>query len=157
MSLIGTTPLINAIKTGKTSYAIFLIQKRKVDVNEPDKTKKTPLIHAVLQGNKSIIELLLDKGADVNKIDKSSRSAIDYAVSGRDHEITSIILARISETANKQLRSRRRSVSTRKSREKSYELPSMPKDRQVPNTPSQKPTSRKTRGGKKSKRKTSKK
>ena len=55
--------------------------------NFQDKDGKTPLIMAVIKGNKDIVRALVNIGADLNIKDNDNKTALDYAESNNFEEI----------------------------------------------------------------------
>ena len=60
--------------------------------NFQDKDGKTPLIMAVIKGNKDIVRALVNIGADLNIKDNDNKTALDYAESNNFEEIKKILL-----------------------------------------------------------------
>ncbi len=78
----NSTPL----RFSNTSWFIELLHKYGADVNNQDVNTCTPLMHAVIQNNHDIIDVLLLCGANVNAVDKNGRSALHHCIlSGKDH------------------------------------------------------------------------
>ena len=72
--------LIEAIDDNDTDLVIELLNKG-VDVNyQEDTIGESPLMTASVQGNKKIVDILLNAGADVNLIDKVGNNALIYAI-----------------------------------------------------------------------------
>jgi ankyrin repeat protein len=57
----------------------------------------TPLIIAVLKGNETIVEILLDKGAKVNDQDKYGYTALMYAVINDNKNIVKMLLDKFAD------------------------------------------------------------
>jgi len=76
----GMTPLIRAINMNQKESVIVLI-KSGADINTPDSIfLNSPLHHAVIQGNSSLVKLLLEKKADSSLRNNEGKSPLDLAV-----------------------------------------------------------------------------
>lgn len=75
----GFTPLIECAITRQVKIAEQLIQ-RKVDVNKPDVTGRTPLHWAVDNNDLELARLLLNNGADPNAYTRNGLSVLVYPV-----------------------------------------------------------------------------
>ena len=72
--------LYKAVQVGNVGEARRLINDDMVDVNfEFGYYKLTPLMEAARQGNKEIIQILLDAGADVDQSDKLRYTPLHWA------------------------------------------------------------------------------
>ncbi len=80
--LFGFTPLIGAIYHYNTNTAFYLIQAG-ADVNIPDKQGRTPLIWAIINGDKALplVKYLIDHGASLDAKDKDGITVLGYAQS----------------------------------------------------------------------------
>ena len=77
-ALSNSTPLLSYVlrrvptdKTKENDFsraAKYLITNLEEDLNEEDKTGRTPLFYAVERGNIKFVRMLLDYGADINQI-----------------------------------------------------------------------------------------
>lgn len=74
----GFSPLILACYRGNIDVAKFLIKEVK-DING-NSSMGTPLMAAVVKGNKEIVEVLLDNKANPNLTDANGTTALIYAV-----------------------------------------------------------------------------
>jgi len=75
----GETPLTFAIKEGKTTLAVDLIEKGKANVDAINNLGNSPLINAVVFEQPEIVDLLVSKNADVNHKNNRDKTAKDYA------------------------------------------------------------------------------
>ena len=76
----GMTPLIRAINMNQKESVIVLL-KSGADINTPDSIfLNSPLHHAVIQGNSSLVKLLLEKKADSSLRNNEGKSPLDLAV-----------------------------------------------------------------------------
>ena len=88
-SLIGETPLINALNMGYLDIANMLID-RGANVNAKTRlTQLTALHYAVSSGNKNIVEKLLNKGADVNA---KNFDGINPPICNANYEIAKLLI-----------------------------------------------------------------
>ena len=62
--------LIEAIKKGNLDQSRQLLEKNPAFINQFDDTGATPLHYAALHGHRSIVRMLIEKGADINLADK---------------------------------------------------------------------------------------
>lgn len=75
----GFTPLIECAITRQVKIAEQLIA-RKVDVNKPDVTGRTPLHWAIDNNDEDLARLLLSNGADANAYTRNGLSVLVYPV-----------------------------------------------------------------------------
>ena len=61
--------LTKAIELHDLNQVRAILEKHAELVHERDEIGATPLHHAAFEGNREIVELLLDKGAEINSID----------------------------------------------------------------------------------------
>jgi ankyrin repeat protein len=61
--------LTKAIELHDLNQVRAILEKHPKLVHERDEIGATPLHHAAFEGNREIVELLLDKGAEINSID----------------------------------------------------------------------------------------
>ncbi len=81
--LLSNTAEANYFST-VTALAKILLEN-KTDVRITDYYKRTALHYASVNGNKSLVELLVNNGADVNALDESKVNSVAAAVLGGDH------------------------------------------------------------------------
>jgi ankyrin repeat protein len=86
----GYSPLILASYRGNVPVAIFLINNVK-DINGSS-SMGTPLMAAVVKGNKEIAQALLDSKADPNITDQNGTTALIYAAIFKHYEIVEMLL-----------------------------------------------------------------
>jgi len=88
----GATPLIAAcIKLGGHEVLLSILETPGVDVNQPDKSGATPLMHAAKNGNLDAVAWLLKRGADPSLVDSKGRKALDYAAQESNPFILSLL------------------------------------------------------------------
>jgi ankyrin repeat protein len=89
--------LIGAVKSGQMEMVKFVLQ-RGADINAKDGQDNTPLIIASRNGNKEIVEILLNQeGILVNGSNKDGESAETAAAMRGDSEIVSLLIPKIDE------------------------------------------------------------
>ena len=86
----GFSPLILACYRGNIDVAKFLIKEVK-DING-NSSMGTPLMAAVVKGNKEIVEVLLDNKANPNLTDANGTTALIYAVQFNYISIVKLLL-----------------------------------------------------------------
>ena len=74
--------------------AMVDLLKEGVNVHSRDAQGRTPLIHAAVLGELTVVDLLSDQGANVNAQDEHGNTALIYAVQGGKLEIIEILLNR---------------------------------------------------------------
>ena len=79
--VLAQRPLHQAAGQGQLELAKFLIQQLKSPVNAKGNGGETPLHNAALNGQKSMIELLLRNGADVNARERANLTPLHLACS----------------------------------------------------------------------------
>lgn len=87
----GYSPLILASYRGNVDVAHFLI-KNVSDING-NSPMGTPLMAAVVKGNKEIVLALLEKNADPNLTDANGTTALIYAVQFKNAAIIKLLLS----------------------------------------------------------------
>ena len=50
--------------------SILMARYISININKKDKSGRTPLFYACLNGNEAVVKYLVEHGADVNKINK---------------------------------------------------------------------------------------
>lgn len=86
----GFTPLIECAITRQTSIAEQLLN-RKVDVNKPDVTGRTPLHWAADNNDLELVQLLLDHGANPNAYTGNGLSVLVYPVLRRQDSLKQLL------------------------------------------------------------------
>lgn len=86
----GFSPLILASYRGNVAVADFLIKNVK-DINGSS-PMGTPLMAAVVKGNKEIVQALLKHNADPNLTDSHGTTALIYAVQFKNVDIIKLLL-----------------------------------------------------------------
>ncbi|CAJ0576993.1 unnamed protein product, partial [Mesorhabditis spiculigera] len=71
--------LIIACGTGQLDMVKLLVEDGKALIESKDKLRRSPLLHAALNGQDHILSYLLKKGADMHKPDSSGNSPAHYA------------------------------------------------------------------------------
>ncbi len=95
--LFSYTPLITTINLSHFSHIAHIPQlliAKGADIHKADNNGRTPLIHAIDQGNLSIIQLLIAKGADIHKADNNGRTPLIHAIGKRDLSIIQLLIAK---------------------------------------------------------------
>ena len=77
---------------GNVPWAKLLISKHARLISRKDNYGRTPLFWAVNQGQREMVELLLDHGARVNFKDRSMLTALHIAVTGQHRDVASVLL-----------------------------------------------------------------
>jgi ankyrin repeat protein len=78
----GRTPILEAFRNSESSQRLKMTKallEHGANPNVRDFEQATPLIRAVFNGDKEIVELLLSHKAEVNAQDKNGRSALHWA------------------------------------------------------------------------------
>ncbi|MET0758889.1 MAG: ankyrin repeat domain-containing protein [Flavobacterium sp.] len=86
----GYSPLILACYKGNVAVASFLIKKVK-DING-NSSMGTPLMAAVVKGNKEIVQALLENKANPNITDPNGTTALIYASMFKNHDIVRLLI-----------------------------------------------------------------
>jgi len=79
MDFDGTSCLHHAASSDQPETCEFLV-KIGCNVNDKDRTGRTPLMDAAEIGSKRVIQVLIDNGADVNLEDKERYTALSYCI-----------------------------------------------------------------------------
>jgi len=74
---LGYTPLIQAVRAGKTEMVKFLISKN-ADLEKGDSRNGTPLLHSCIVAQKEILKHLIDCGANVDATDNRGQTPLHY-------------------------------------------------------------------------------
>lgn len=75
---LGQTALAYAAKNG-WGYAAKTLISHGAEVDLPDLKKRTPLMHAVINRNREMVDLLIKRKADINARDADSTTALGHA------------------------------------------------------------------------------
>ncbi|KAH7357242.1 ankyrin repeat-containing domain protein [Rhexocercosporidium sp. MPI-PUGE-AT-0058] len=88
------SPLHIACSNDKKTIVKYLVDTRRVDVDEPNAKGETPLYSAVLRRQKDCIEVLLDAGANPNvrPLGQDSETPLSIAVNRGDKGIVAVLL-----------------------------------------------------------------
>eukprot|EP00833_Pecoramyces_ruminatium_P005024 jgi/Orpsp1_1/1179056/evm.model.c7180000067754.1 len=84
--------LLVASEINHWDIAIYLIENLEMKINEKNRLHKTPLMFASEQGNKKIVEYLIEQGALVNDKDKNGQSPIIYACKNGKIDVVEYLL-----------------------------------------------------------------
>ena len=84
----GSTYLIRAVKRGHEVEVEELIRREGADVNHTDKEGKTPLLHAVIEGDGGMVDVLTNCGAKLDAT-HNSRTIMQEAI---ERDSASIVL-----------------------------------------------------------------
>lgn len=95
----GRTPLDLAVAQGKADVAELLKNYRSVDAILA-RSETTTLQHAVLQGDKAMVALLITKGADVNEKDGNGMTPLDLALAHGKKGIAELLVAKGAESTS---------------------------------------------------------
>lgn len=88
----GDTPLISAVKTGRTAVVAALAQDIRCDLNAYNREGDSALSIAVAQRNSSFVDMLLEGGALANQPDARGKSPLYAAVEAQDKVIVNRLL-----------------------------------------------------------------
>lgn len=66
-------------KTGNMEMTKYILSLDRVDINGRESTGRTPLMLAAMRGHRSVMELLVCKGADVSVVDKLGNTILHCA------------------------------------------------------------------------------
>jgi ankyrin repeat protein len=91
MEKSGTSLLHQAAKAGNLELLHFLVEERKVDVNEIYDTNTTPLHLASQHGSLEIVNYLLEKKIDIMSRDTFGQTPLHLAVKGNQYEIVKFL------------------------------------------------------------------
>jgi L-ascorbate metabolism protein UlaG (beta-lactamase superfamily) len=90
----GTTPLGLAVQNSLAEVAELLL-KNGADINRPSGPFGWTVLHyAAVRGDKSMVELLLDKGADLGVTDSDGKTSLDLAASHGHSDVAEILASR---------------------------------------------------------------
>lgn len=78
-SLMDGTTLLNMAVAHDKKKAVVELLTRGANVNQPDVEGTTPLMHAVMNSNPHMVELLLQYGADPSLLNEEGRDAASYS------------------------------------------------------------------------------
>lgn len=98
----GYSPLILACYKGNSAVSDFLVTRVK-DING-NSSMGTPLMAAVVKGNKEIVKILLEHRANPNIADPSGVTALMYATIFKQYEIVEMLLKANAVTDLKDIR-----------------------------------------------------
>ncbi|GGF90244.1 ankyrin repeat domain-containing protein [Paenibacillus abyssi] len=85
-------PLFEAIKNNDIITFKLLLLSTRGDLTAIDESGKTPLISAVVMGNKQFAQILMTFGSDINRCDFYGRCAIHYACQNNDTELVELLI-----------------------------------------------------------------
>lgn len=85
------SPLRYAIYKNDIGLVNYLAKKKKVDLNAPDPSGKTPLMKAISSHHPEMVRCLAKLGADVNKVDNNGYSPATLAILLKDHQSLRIL------------------------------------------------------------------
>lgn len=94
----GATPLVLAIKTENYGAVTRLLhynnkEHNVLELQDTNKSPRTPIIWATIQGNVDILKSVIGNGANVNfKADKQDITALHFAAAKGDNEIVTALL-----------------------------------------------------------------
>lgn len=77
---------------GRVQLVEYLLKLDDCEIEASDDSNATPLILAVLKGNATIVEWLLNKGANVNHQNAQGHSALQYACSKGWSDVVALLL-----------------------------------------------------------------
>ena len=98
----GYSLLTLATYRGNNKVAVFLIEKG-ADINGKS-NYGTPLMAAIVKGNKEIAEVLVKHNADVSMTDASGNSALIYAVLFKQYDLIPLLLKAKADVHAKDIR-----------------------------------------------------
>lgn len=89
----GDTPLHRAMHNKKSHFEQSISRASEQDLSRKNKSGSTPLMSAVIWGNRKAVRRLLEKGTrQVNSVDKYGRTPLHYAAWLGLYDITSMLL-----------------------------------------------------------------
>jgi len=83
----GKTALMYAAGRGHPDIVRYLVDEKKVNVNQPDDDGKTPLMYAAESGNPEVFHYLIEKGVDISAASKKVGSVLPHAAAGDNPSI----------------------------------------------------------------------
>ncbi|EWZ97237.1 hypothetical protein FOWG_01734 [Fusarium oxysporum f. sp. lycopersici MN25] len=93
IQITSVSPLVMATICGLEDTVTHIIHEGSCDLEDRSFGDVTPLAWACATGRKSLVQLLLDKGADCNAICHGGQTPLHFSVDSEDTEITEILLA----------------------------------------------------------------
>lgn len=97
----GSTPLLMACQQGHINVVQLLLESNPTLVNDNDDAEETALIIAAGAGNKSLVELLICKGANINKLTKNGVSPLFFSVQHSHEDVARLLIDNKAEINHK--------------------------------------------------------
>eukprot|EP00834_Sanchytrium_tribonematis_P000603 NODE_11_length_54881_cov_1.430718.p16 type:complete len:397 gc:universal NODE_11_length_54881_cov_1.430718:9526-8336(-) len=88
----GYTPLYYAVTGGFANLCRYLLQSGSREIELPDQTGRTLLMHAINKGSPSMVSDLLQHGANVKAVLDTGVSCLHLSITGGVDEISRILL-----------------------------------------------------------------
>ena len=98
----GRTYAMQALVDGFKDVVYKLLENNKIDISSKDKDGRSLMHYAVMDKNKELIELLLEKGADINLRDKKGKTPINLFFTDKDYydETSNLAFNNYSKNSN---------------------------------------------------------
>ena len=100
-TLSFSTTIFDYIQQGNTKAIKYWLQSSE-DLEVKNELGQTPLIQAVIYGNKSLIQKLLKFRVEVNVVDAANKTALDYAVESRSNKLVLILVKKGAKVTTEQ-------------------------------------------------------
>lgn len=96
----GNTPLILALKSGRTDIAELLINSG-ANVNLSDRHESTPLLWATYAGYANVAHLLISKGANITRKNKDAENPLHWACIKGDADLVCLMIEKGADVNDK--------------------------------------------------------
>ena len=93
----GNTALHLASANGFIDVVKYLVNELHVDINPKNKSLSTPLSWAAFNGQKKVVEFLLEKGADFNSKNINGKKPSELAYDSGFYDVSDILLTKENE------------------------------------------------------------
>ena len=96
----GNTALHLASANGFIEVVKYLVDELHCDINAKNKSLSTPLSWAAFNGQKKVVEFLLEKGADFDVKNANGKKPSQLAYDSGYYEVSEILLTKENEKYN---------------------------------------------------------